>query len=432
MLFKLLIILITLSPLMGQSMFNRWIGSDPFSGSSKSTAMGNSHILNSIGSANTRFNPANLINENSIFTFDIQLEQTSIFERWSMPIRDSFDDVLANADYVANEFSQFGIRGGLSSSINIFQLGQIGIGFHSAPLTNFKYHYTEEVRGTNQIEDGEYASKDPIVGYHNLKTSGAMQISSLGTGFGINLIKQLKIKFGLSINQIHRSTITDNVTIDSLYLEDLTNLSTVTNVTQRSKTDETNFITLSAMLQLTPKITLASSWESSAKLKSKNSSAIINNENGLFQYWNNQDYAINGHNYLKPEILSFGSSFFSNNHSKTLISFEFNRIFYDNHYYLNDFNIIKFGFEHITQFGTPIRAGLTYKTPSMNAMEPISILTFGSGKKINNLILDITGTYCLQSFKHPDLFPVEGDVRLDYDLIRDSQFHLSLSLSYQL
>ena len=44
-------------------------------------------------------------NENSIFTFDIQLEQTSIFERWSMPIRDSFDDVLANADYVANEFS---------------------------------------------------------------------------------------------------------------------------------------------------------------------------------------------------------------------------------------------------------------------------------------------------------------------------------------
>ena len=107
---------------MGQSMFNRWIGSDPFSGSSKSTAMGNSHVLNSIGSANTRFNPANLINENSIFTFDIQLEQTSIFERWSMPIRDSFDDVLANADYVANEFSQFGIRGGLSSSIPLLYL----------------------------------------------------------------------------------------------------------------------------------------------------------------------------------------------------------------------------------------------------------------------------------------------------------------------
>ena len=51
---------------------------------------------------------------------------------------------------------------------------------------------------------------------------------------------------------------------------------------------------------------------------------------------------------------------------------------------------------------------------------------------INNLVLDIAGTYYLQSFKHPDLFPVEGDVRSDYDLVRDSQFYLSLSLSYNL
>ena len=144
MLYKLLLILTCLSPLTGQSMFNRWIGSDSFLGSSKSTAMGNSHILNSTGSTNTRFNPANLLNENSIFNFDMQIERTSIFERWSIPIRNSFEDVLANADYVTNEFSYFGIRGGLSSSINIFNLGQIGIGLHSAPLTHFKYNYIEE------------------------------------------------------------------------------------------------------------------------------------------------------------------------------------------------------------------------------------------------------------------------------------------------
>jgi hypothetical protein len=184
------------------------------------------------------------------------------------------------------------------------------------------------------------------------------------------------------------------------------------------------------MLKLTPKIIIASTWENSAKLKSDDSGAIINQENGLFEYWHDQNYAINGHDYLKPEILGLGVSFISHNQSKTSISFELNQIFYDDHYYLNDFNIIKFGFEHITQFGTPIRAGLTYKTPSMNVMEPTSTFTFGSGKKIDNLKLDIAGTYCLQSFKYPDLFPVEGDVRLDYDFIRDSQFHLSLSLSY--
>ena len=70
--------------------------------------------------------------------------------------------------------------------------------------------------------------------------------------------------------------------------------------------------------------------------------------------------------------------------------------------------------------------------PAINVMEPTTKFTFGSGKKINNLILDITGTYYFQSFQHPDLFPVEGDVRFDYDLVRDSQFYLSLSLSYSL
>ena len=432
MLYKLLLILTCLSLLTGQSMFNRWVGSDSFSGSTKSTAMGNSHILNSTGSSNTRFNPANLMNENSIFNFDIQLERTSIFERWSMPIRDSFEDILANADYVANEFSYFGIRVGLSSSINIFKLGKIGIGCHSAPLTHFKYNYTEEIRGTNQIEDGEYESKDPIVGYHNLKTSGSLQMSSLGAGFGINIIKNIELGLGISINKIHRSTIKDEVIIDTLYLDDLTNLSTLPNVNQQSKTNETNFITLSTMLKLTPKIIIASTWENSAKLKSDNSSIIINQENGLFQYWNDQDYATNGYDYLKPEFLGLGVSFISHNQSKTSISFELNQIIYDEHHYLNDFKIIKFGFEHITQLGTPIRAGLTYKMPAINVMEPTTKFTFGSGKKINNLILDITGTYYLQSFQHPDLFPVEGDVRFDYDLVRDSQFYLSLSLSYSL
>jgi hypothetical protein len=72
-----------------------------------------------------------------------------------------------------------------------------------------------------------------------------------------------------------------------------------------------------------------------------------------------------------------------------------------------------------------------YRTAYIPAMKPVSMFTFGSGKSIGNLMVDVAGTYCFQSFSYPDLFPVEGDIRTDYDLVRDSQLHLQLALTYQ-
>ena len=113
------------------------------------------------------------------------------------------------------------------------------------------------------------------------------------------------------------------------------------------------------------------------------------------------------------------------------INFEVNRISYKGHLYLNDYNQYKFGFEYFTQMGTPIRGGLVYRTAYISAMKPVSMFTFGSGKSIGNLMVDVAGTYCFQSFSYSDLFPVEGDIRTDYDLVRDSQLHLQLALTYQ-
>ena len=81
--------------------------------------------------------------------------------------------------------------------------------------------------------------------------------------------------------------------------------------------------------------------------------------------------------------------------------------------------------------GTPIRGGLVYRQTVIPAMKPISIFTFGTGKTIGNMVIDAAGTYCFQSFSYPDLFPVDGDIRTDYDLVRDSQLNLQLGLTYQ-
>ena len=133
MLYRLSILLVFSTILSGQSIFNRWVGSESFNGSAKSTAMGNTHLLNSYGSSNARFNPANLFYLDAPIIIDMQMNRLGVFERWSMPVRDSFDEILAYADYVANEFSYYDISAGIALKTELSKIGNIGFGLYHAP-----------------------------------------------------------------------------------------------------------------------------------------------------------------------------------------------------------------------------------------------------------------------------------------------------------
>ena len=65
-------VLIIFSMVSAQSLFNRFLGADSFSGSARSTAMGKTHLLNSTGSNNVRFNPAMLSVRNNGIGVDFQ------------------------------------------------------------------------------------------------------------------------------------------------------------------------------------------------------------------------------------------------------------------------------------------------------------------------------------------------------------------------
>ena len=155
------------------------------------------------------------------------------------------------------------------------------------------------------------------------------------------------------------------------------------------------------------------------------------------QYWDDSTYedstfyAVKGINYVKPEIKSLAFNYKADSKQTMSISFELNEVIYNNHQIFQNYNIYKFGFEYFTQGGTPIRGGLVYRTAILRAMSPVSIFTFGTGKNIGNLIIDVAGTYRFYSFSYPDLFPVEGDNRPDYDLVRESQLQLQLALSFR-
>ena len=430
MLYRIFIIIFSFSLISGQSLFNRWTGSDPFMGSPRSTAMGSTNLLNSTGSSNVRFNPANLGNMKTKRGFDFQLNRSSVFERWSMPVRDSFGEFLTHADYVANEFSFYGISLGLFGSTELPGIGIAGMGFHYGPLTHFNYQYSEEVRGSYSIEDGEYAGKDPIVGYQNLSTNGFTMLTSIGGGLKLGMLGNIEISVGGAINLIQSYHLTDRVEVDTLY-SDVTNLTTLPDFNVATQLPTANFMTFSTNLKLNSNINLGASWENDANITSSQYHWEIDSTNGLFQYWDDTSFVVSGLNYLKPEIKSLALSFISDLENMMSIDFEINQISYNGHHNFQNYKQFKFGFEYLTQLGTPIRGGLVYRTAFIPAMKPVSMFTFGSGKSIGSLEIDYAGTYCFQSFNYPDLFPVKGDIRSEYDLVRDSQLHLQLAVTYK-
>ena len=352
--YRILLIILFLSALSGQSLFNRWVGSDPFMGSPRSTAMGSTHLLNSTGSSNVRFNPANLGKMKTKRGFDFQLNRSSVFERWSMPVRDSFGEFLTHADYVANEFSFYGISLGLIGTTELPEIGIAGMGIHYGPLTHFNYQYSEEVRGSYSIEDGEYAGKDPIVGYQNLSTNGLTMLTSIGGGLNLGMLGDIEISVGGAINLIQSYNLTDRVEVDTLY-SDVTNLTTLPDFNVATQLPTANFMTFSTNLKLNSNINLGASWENDANITSSQYYWEIDSTNGLFQYWDDTRFVVSGLNYMKPEIKSLALSFISDLKNMMSIDFEINQISYKEHLNFQDYKKIKFGFEYLTQLGTPIR-----------------------------------------------------------------------------
>ena len=111
--------------------------------------------------------------------------------------------------------------------------------------------------------------------------------------------------------------------------------------------------------------------------------------------------------------------------------FEVDQVSYNNYLNFDGVYLWKFGFEYLTQLDTPVRGGLVYSTSLVKTLPSSTMFTFGSGKKIENILIDVSATYQLYTYKYPDLFVVEDDVRPDYyDTIRDSQLNLFLAISY--
>ena len=72
-------------------------------------------------------------------------------------------------------------------------------------------------------------------------------------------------------------------------------------------------------------------------------------------------------------------------------------------------NYVKvFLIEHYLKNSFPIRVGLVYSEAIFNSLEPTTIFTLGSGKKINNFNIDFAMNYSMNTYRYYDIFPIDN------------------------
>jgi len=435
--FKKYIILVFISGVFCQSLFNRVLPEAYYLGDAQSMGSGHTYLTNSSTSKLILSNPAKISRINSVFDIHFNLLSTS--ERRTRIIKDNWGDFLTETDYVFNQNNYFSSSSGFIFSNKNKNTKKInfGVGWHYTPLYSLNYDYEEEVRADADLEDGIIGIDDAIIGYHTYSTKGDLVLHSIG--FSISNNDLFGYALGFSINQVQSSKIKDKLyisLIDPGYYAN-NNIAIANSFQNEYKINgdyEEDYYFVFSIEFINKHIELSLSYEQDLIIRTNEQPNLVN-----FSYYtglplffemnsnNELEYLISGLNFNKPKRFNFGLLYNPKNKSNLSIAFEvlgqkWNIPFFafDN----NDFNHFKsslleyrFGFEYLPFKSFPIRAGLVYSESFLT--DPKTILTLGTGKKIGKFVeLDLAVDY--STFKHYyyDLFPENDIFNLSCDLIQ--------------
>ena len=428
--FKIFFKFIFLNLILTQSFLNRAIGEELTYGSVKSFAMGSTHATNGDNSSLLRFNPSllgtTLIENPSFIDFQINLNSNS--ERRSILVKDYFGDFLTYADYLNNVNMYNFFQGGFLSKVGSFTLGAAYL-----PLASFNYDYSEEVRGSADIEDGEVGLKDPLEGYHQFNSNGTLNSISFGLSYSKNL-KKSELHFGLSFNQTLDTEIEDIFRVDTLR-SDFENLALINNYSSNNTYDTKDVFLNFGISFLKDDYLFTFSTEQDLLIQTENfNSYNFIDSLGIISYLDesNTDFILRGINFYKPTRYNIGFSYNPIDNSNLTVSSELEYNQFNETTFFKDSKSFKFGFEYILPSNVPIRAGIIYKESFMNTLPDQAIISAGSGSSYGQLHYDYAVSYTFFDYFYPDLFLLDSDTYTNFDQITDSKLNFTLGLKYLL
>ena len=423
------------SAMFSQSFFNTVMGEEYFSGSSRSAAMGYSRLSGDNPATLTGSYPAALSRLDEAYSLHFSLSGKSLLEQRSMPLKDMFGDFLEDGVYVVNR-DQIGYGNlaiGKGFTVSDFSLG---VGLQYSPMSVFHYQYKEEVRDRTSLDDGIIGSKDPLIGYHTLNSSGKTDVLSLGAGADYQINSKLAVRLGMSVNMISDAEFSLSQSVQVIQ-DTGTNLSEVEPFDLIFNTSSETFTTLSGDVVFSNGITLSTAYESAIELNKTVADSIINFEpSGLSPELTTYltSYYLNG---INSSVLSLPSRFSAGISyapravvpMEFIVEFEFRPYSDITGNIYKDTRTWRVGFEYLAGGKTPVRAGYLFKESPIPSIPPETAFTIGTGRQLGKLNIDLSGRYSLNSYAYPDLFPVDGDVRPDLDTVQETRFDVMATFS---
>ena len=385
-----------LSATSGQAItfFDLTQGDEALLPDARAAALGGTRAAEGLGAFTGASNPAFLPQlagtEAALFGSVLKLKETR-----STPAYDSFDAFLVESIYALNNEYQTQGGGGAASR---FKIGGVraGAGLSFAPVRDFQYAYSEEVRDNNAFTQ----PRDQLIAVNEVQSNGAIKAWSIAAGASPIALVDVGVTFQLLQGKHDLLARTRYVQADSI----------VYARTDVSELDGQRWI-LGAALHPHHSVTAAAVWRSETELSGDYHREGDPAALGFTGTTGGPTEPTGSANITYPQELTAGVAWHPRAKLKTVVRFdadwaEWSK--FENDVYtgseLNDVWGMRLGIEHVFYNGFPMRFGIRYTPAPLDDEVATTAYTFGSGLDVGPLRADLAFEITNRHYRFDDLF----------------------------
>ena len=385
-----------LSATSGQALtfFNLTTGDEALLPDARSAAMGGTRGAEAMGAFTGASNPAFLprlsSTEAALFGSVLKLKETR-----STPAYDSFDAFLVESIYALNDEYQTEGGGGAATSFELLGL-PLGAGFSYAPVRDFQYAYSEEVRDNNAFTQ----PRDQLIAVNEVQSDGMLNAWSLAAG--ATPIDAVDVGVSLQLLQGKHDLLARTRYVQ----EDRVEFARV----NASELDGTRWI-VGAAVRPHHSVTAAAIWRSDTDLSGKYLREGDPASLGFSGATGGPTEPTGSVVITYPQELTFGVAWHPRAKLLTTVRFdadwaEWSK--YQNALYagpdLSDVWGVRLGIEHVFYNGFPMRFGIRYTPAPLDEEVATTAFTFGSGLDVGPLRADLAFEIANRHYRFDDLF----------------------------
>ncbi len=393
----------------------------------RSIAMGRTRLAAPTGAFTGATNPALLAGLDGT-SISLGGNVLKLKETRSIPAFDSFDGYLVESAYVLNDEYQW--EGGFAAATSLGGERMpfpAGFGVSWAPVRDFQYAYTEEVRDNNAFTQ----PRDGLIALNEIQGDGVLGAWTFA--FGLNPFEPLAVGFSLE------------------FLKGDQDVAQRTRWMQIGTVDETSIaidglsgVREVAALSYSPshRLDLALVWRNETNLDGDFVRAGDQDALAHLGVAADPERPSGSLGMTLPEEWSIGAAF--RPQAKTATSVQFDATLtewsdYENGMWedmaLDDVWDVRLGIEHVFYNGLPTRFGFHYRPSPRNDEITTTAFTFGAGLIVGPFVTDVAFEIATRDYRAEDVFDDSlfgGNSRSGTDLIEEVGSSAFLTMTYTL